>query len=89
MLSCAALAAAASAQVANPPDLEGLWAAQQRYGPDERGRLMILQRGDALIADIRGLTVPVKSNGGKLSFDLPDGRASFRGVRSDTAIEGQ
>lgn len=69
--------------------LEGLWAAKQRYGPDIRGTLMILRRGDGLVADIAGFTVPVTQTGRALTFELPDGKGSFRGVRSGKAIEGQ
>jgi CubicO group peptidase (beta-lactamase class C family) len=91
LVSVALLAAAvAIAQAANPaPGLEGLWVARERYGPDVRGPLTILARDGALIADIAGFTVPVRQQGKSLSFDLPDDRGSFRGVRSGTAIEGQ
>ena len=55
------IATAASAQQpARTTDLEGLWVAHARYGPDVRGRLMILKRGDGLVADIAGFSVPVK-----------------------------
>ena len=90
-LSCALLlmAAAASAQPAGTPDLEGLWVAHARYGPDVRGRLMIFPRANGLVADIAGFSVPVKQQGQKLSFDLPDGKGSFRGERSGDQIDGQ
>jgi CubicO group peptidase (beta-lactamase class C family) len=89
-LSCASLliVAAASAQSAATTDLEGLWVAHARFGPDVHGRLMILQRGDGLVADIAGFSVPVKQQGKKLSFDLPDGKGSFRGERSGGEIDG-
>jgi CubicO group peptidase (beta-lactamase class C family) len=89
-LSCASLliAVIASAQPAAPPELEGLWVAHGRYGPDVRGRLMILQRGDRLVADIAGFSVPLKQQGGKLGFDLPDGKGNFRGERIGGEIEG-
>jgi CubicO group peptidase (beta-lactamase class C family) len=88
---CASLliVAVASAQPAAVPDLEGLWVAHARYGPDVRGRLMILRRGDGLVADIAGFSVPVKQQGKKLSFDLPDGKGSFRGEHIGGQIEGQ
>jgi CubicO group peptidase (beta-lactamase class C family) len=90
-LSCAAflIAPAASAQAAGTLDLEGLWVARALHGPDVRGRLMILQRGDGLVADIAGFSVPVKQQGNKLSFDLPDGKGSFRGERIGGQIDGQ
>ena len=74
---------------AKATNLEGLWVAREHYGPDIRGPLMILPRGDGLVADVAGFTVPVRQQGKSLSFDLPDGKGSFRGVRSGTAIEGQ
>jgi CubicO group peptidase (beta-lactamase class C family) len=89
-LSCASLlavAAVAAGPVATP-DLTGLWAAHARYGPDVRGRLMILQRGDGLVADIAGFAVPVKREGKKLSFGLPDGKGDFRGEEIGDVIHG-
>lgn len=90
IVGVAILAASAAAQTSRPPpSLEGLWAAKTRYGPDIRGALVILRRGSGLVADISGFSVPVRQQGNKLSFELPDGKGSFRGVRSGTAIEGQ
>ena len=52
---------------------------------------MILPRGDGLVADLAGFTVPVRLQGAEtLSFELPDGKGSFRGeCGSGTTIEGQ
>src|SRR5687767_4791631 len=90
-LSCALLsmAAAAWAEPTATPDLEGLWTAHARYGPDVRGRLMIFKRGDGLVADIAGFSVPVKQRNQKLSFELPDGKGSFRGEHVGGQIEGE
>jgi len=90
-LLCAALpvAAAASAEPAATTNLEGLWAGQERYGPDVHGRLMILKRGDGMVADIAGFSVPVKLKGSQLSFDLPDGKGGFRGEHIGDGIDGQ
>lgn len=83
-------AAIVLAQPANqPPSLEGLWVAAQRYGPDIRGPLMILPRGGGLVADVAGFSVPVTQRGSALSFTLPDGKGDFRGVRRGALIEGQ
>lgn len=89
-ISCLVLliTAAAMAQMAHAPDLEGLWAAQRHYGPEVRGRLLILQRGDGLVADIASFSVPVKQQDATLSFELPDGKGSFRGKLVGGAIEG-
>jgi CubicO group peptidase (beta-lactamase class C family) len=92
LLPCALLllGAAVSAQPATQaPPLDGLWVAEVRNGPDIRGSLMLVPRGDGLVADIAGFTVPVKQQGQSLSFDLPDAKGSFRGSRDGRSIEGQ
>ena len=76
------------AQVATP-GLEGLWAAKQHYGPDIRGTLTIAAGDGGLIADVGGFTLPVQQQGPSLSFALPDGKGSFRGVRRGATVEGQ
>jgi CubicO group peptidase (beta-lactamase class C family) len=78
-----------TAQPAAQESLEGLWAAKERYGPDIRGTLMILPRDGGLVADIAGFTAPVRQRGDVLSFELPDGRGSFRGRRSGKEMRGQ
>ena len=90
-LPCASLlfAVAASAEPAATMDLEGLWAAHARFGPDVHGTLMILKRGDGIVADIAGFSVPVQQQGRKLSFELPDGKGSFRGEHIGGEIDGQ
>jgi CubicO group peptidase (beta-lactamase class C family) len=87
--SAAVLATAVSAQVATQPNLEGLWVAKERYGPDIRGPLMIRQGSDSLVADIAGFRVPVRQQGRRFSFELPDGNGRFSGLRSGGMIEGQ
>lgn len=81
----------ATAVIAQRADrsLEGLWVAQQRFGPEIHGTLMLLPRGGGLVADIAGFSVPVRQQGESLSFELPDGKGSFRGVRSGGTIDGQ
>src|SRR3954462_13194300 len=78
-----------SAQMAEKDPLAGLWSASERYGPDIRGPLMIRPVGDGFVADLVGFSVPVQEQGATLSFELPDGKGSFRGKRSGTTIEGQ
>jgi CubicO group peptidase (beta-lactamase class C family) len=88
-LSCVSfLIASAAAVAAETPDLEGLWVARAHYGPDVRGRLLILPRGAGFVADIAGFSVPVKQQGKQLSFDLADGKGSFRGERIGGQIDG-
>ena len=85
----AALAATTVQAQVGTPGLEGLWAATQRYGPDIRGTLTIAARDGGLIADVGGFAVPVQQHGTSLSFALPDGKGSFRGVRRGATVEGQ
>lgn len=89
ILALALLPAAAATQNADRSGLEGLWAAHARYGPDVRGTLLILERGSGLVADVAGYSVPVLQQGRSLAFELPDGKGSFRGIRSDAGIDGQ
>lgn len=87
--AAAMLAASASAQQLASQSIEGLWVAHERYGPDIRGTLLILQRNGVLTADIAGYSVPVRVDGPRLSFALPDGKASFRGLLRGNDIAGQ
>lgn len=88
VILAAALTAGVSAQPAAQPSLDGLWAARVRYGPDVQGHLIILRRGDGLVADLAGFSVPVQVEGQRLSFSLPDGRGDFRGHRRGRDIGG-
>ena len=83
------LAAAAAAQPRAAPDLAGLWVAEQRFGPDVRGPLVLRPGAGGLVAEIAGRTAPVKQRGKALSFELADGQGSFRGTRTGATIEGQ
>jgi CubicO group peptidase (beta-lactamase class C family) len=83
------LALAAPAAAAEAPDLSGLWAAKLRFGPDVAGTLFLLQEGAGWRADVAGFSVPVRSAAGRLEFDLPDGKGSFRGRREGALIRGQ
>jgi CubicO group peptidase (beta-lactamase class C family) len=85
----AALAAAAAAKSAGPVNLEGLWVAHERFGPDIRGTLMVLHRNGVLTADVAGFSIPVRVEGRRLSFTLPDGKTGFRGERQGKDIVGQ
>src|SRR5687768_364275 len=83
------LASAALAQTPAAGSLEGLWQAKERYGPDVRSTLMLREGDGGLIAEIAGLTVPVRQQGKFLSFELADGKGSFRGTREGPNILGQ
>src|SRR5215207_4513862 len=86
LASCLALAGPAAAQ-----ELDGLWQANRRYGPDIRGTLLITQTGAAWQAEIAGRKTPVDIAGDALSFEIADGKeGAFRGVlaRSGGDITG-
>lgn len=92
-LACALMlsAGAASAQTpASAPDLDGLWAAHVRYGPDVRGPLLVQRRGDALVAEIAGLSAAGRADGREVAFEFPNGTGAFRGrfTNRDAALVG-
>src|SRR5829696_849648 len=68
------------------PDLTGLWAAKVRFGPDIKGPLTLLREGTAWRADIAGFSVPARFDGPAVSFELPDGKGTFRGRMSRASI---
>jgi CubicO group peptidase (beta-lactamase class C family) len=71
-----------------PLELAGLWKAKLRAGPDARGPLVVRREGSAFVADMMGHALPVRADGGALSFELPDGQGSFRGKVRGDAIRG-
>jgi len=83
------IATVALAQTPQAPELEGLWVAHERYGPDVHGRLIIFKRDGALVADLAGHSVPVQQQARTLSFELPDGKGGFRGEQAGGEIRGQ
>jgi CubicO group peptidase (beta-lactamase class C family) len=89
ILAMGAVAASASAQQTQNPQLEGLWVARQIYGPEVDGTLIIRPQVAGLVADIAGFIVPVMQDGRRLSFELPGGRGNFRGIRNGATIDGQ
>jgi CubicO group peptidase (beta-lactamase class C family) len=72
------------ALAASLPQLTGLWVARRNFGPDVRGPLVI----DHGRASIAGREADVKISGENVSFALPDGEGSFRGIIRGTSIEG-
>ena len=76
---------AAAAEV----DLEGLWKAQRRYGPDARGTLTVTKTDTGWSADFAGRTIPISIEGSDLRFELAGDAGAFRGrQRSDGTITG-
>ncbi len=69
----------AAAQTQALPDINGLWAAHMRYGPDIRGPLLIERRGGRLFAEIAGHWVEATIAGDEVRFELPSGAGGFCG----------
>jgi len=71
-------------------ELVGLWRAQQRFGPEARGPLLMERSGTGWTADFMGSIHPVRTDGTMLRFELADGAGSFAGrLRSaDRVIVG-
>lgn len=68
-------------------ELDGLWQARHRYGPDIRGPLLVTQSGDAWQAEIAGRLAPVTVNGDVMSFELPGTEGGYRGTFSKARAE--
>lgn len=64
---------------AHADDIDALWAAKKRFGPDVRGALSITRSGEGWQAEIAGWLAPVQQDGSQLRFELPPGEGSFRG----------
>src|SRR4029079_1294488 len=74
---------------ASADELEGLWKAKRWFGPDAGGLLVIQRTGVLYSAEMVGRIVPVRSEKGELSFDLPNGEGTFRGrLQAGGAILG-
>ncbi len=70
---------ATPSQVASADELTGLWKAKRWFGPYARGPLIIQRTGATYTADMIGRTLPVRLDGGELTFELPNGQGKFRG----------
>lgn len=70
-------AAAAPAAESNA-ELVGLWRATRRFGPDERGTLILERTPTDWTADFMGRRFAVRDQKGVLGFALPGGRGWFR-----------
>lgn len=69
----------ATAQANPAKGLIGLWEAKRRFGPDIRGTLLIRQTGGRWWAEIAGHCAPVRMAGDTITFEMPDGKGSFKG----------
>lgn len=82
-------ASTASAQTA-PLQLDGLWAARVRYGPDLRGPVTVERRGGVLRLEIAGRVAEAREENGEIIFALPGDAGGFRGqfVDRERALRG-
>ncbi|MGD9968120.1 MAG: serine hydrolase domain-containing protein [Hyphomonadaceae bacterium] len=92
-LACAFALATAPAAAQTPqeaPNIDGLWAAHTRYGPDVRGPLLIERRGQRLVAEIAGRQIEAREIAGEILFELPNDAGAFRGrfARGQRTIAG-
>lgn len=81
-LTCAAVlsVSVASAQTpATAPDIDGLWAAHMRYGPDVRGPMLVQRQAGALSGEIAGFYLRSRTEGNDIVFEFPNGGGAFRG----------
>jgi CubicO group peptidase (beta-lactamase class C family) len=91
--SMAVLALALTSAVAQtaspaPVELDGLWKAKKRFGPDAHGSLIIQRTGSTFIADMIGRIVPVQADKEELTFTLPSRQGTFRGKLDKNGIGG-
>jgi CubicO group peptidase (beta-lactamase class C family) len=80
----------ANAQPNPARELAGLWEAKRHFGPEVRGTLAVEQGAGAWRAEIAGRSAPVKVADDLITFELGDGKGSFRGrlAARRTAIIG-
>lgn len=76
-----ALAETTDAQniVSTNAELEGLWTARLRYGPDVHGPIVISRKNGAFVADVAGKLIPIQERNNQLEFSLPNDGGMFRG----------
>src|SRR5262249_26111397 len=82
------LALAGSVQAQPNPDLSGLWAASLHFGPEISGTLVLHRVSTEWRAEIAGRSAPAHLDSSSVSFELPDGKGSFRGRRVAGKIVG-
>jgi len=74
---------------AQAEDLSGLWKAQQWFGPQARGPLLIERTKAGWTADFMGRSLAVEARGSELHFALPDDAGKFDGRLTANRITGQ
>lgn len=70
--------ATAQPSVSAAESLAGLWKAKRRFGPDERGLLVLERTAQGWTADFLGRVWTVTESDGVLSFAMPENRGAFR-----------
>jgi CubicO group peptidase (beta-lactamase class C family) len=88
LLGIALLLLLGDAHAQQPPELVGLWKAQQWFGPYVRGPLLIERTQSGWTADIDGRIVPVQASGNDLTFALPNDDGDFSGRLDRNRIAG-
>jgi CubicO group peptidase (beta-lactamase class C family) len=68
--------------------LVGLWKAKRWLRPNVRSTLIIRRDGEAYTADLAGRVMPMTVKAREISFQLPNGRGSFRGRVEGGEITG-
>lgn len=72
-----------------PDRFAGLWGAEVSFGPEVRGTLVIVRRGNEWSASISGFEVPIQNDKGELRFGIPGNRGEFRGRAVGSHVVGQ
>jgi CubicO group peptidase (beta-lactamase class C family) len=88
LLAFATLFGLSAAAATDSDALVGLWKAKHCIKPRVRLTLIVERKGDAYTADVAGRVVAVTVKGRELSFQLPNGRGSFRGKLEPEEIAG-
>ncbi|MEO5590470.1 MAG: serine hydrolase domain-containing protein [Gemmatimonadaceae bacterium] len=88
LLAVSLLATHSAKSQTAPVDLTGLWEAKVRYGPEIHGPLILIRDTNGWTADIAGFRVAARANREDISFNLPDGKGSFRGSVKGTQVAG-
>jgi CubicO group peptidase (beta-lactamase class C family) len=92
MISVFTIGAAGIAARTDPPpsgaEIVGLWRARRSFGPEVRGTLLVSREGARGHAEIAGRSAPVRFDGDRLSFALPNGEGEFRGRLGKGRIVG-
>ena len=82
------LGLSAAAAPAESDALVGLWKAKRWSEPYVRSALIIRREGGTYTADIAGRVIAMAVKGRELSFQMPNGRGSFRGTVGQKEIAG-